>query len=262
MLLRLLWRLVLALALPASGYADDAATLVFFSGSPVITDANGLVRHPVRGGMIAGGETIDTADGRVQLRFQDGATMSLQPNTQFRIDRFRYSGNGGPAQPGDGVIMSLIKGGLRTVTGWLGRHQRPQYKIGTAVATIGIRGTEFGATLDGSGLVVSTYAGLVEVCSDVGCVDVAPAESVWVRAPGVRPELRRDQTVLDLKREQILPETPTPRDNLPTQSIPSSAPVQTPQTVPLPTVQPTPLQTPSMQPSQQVPTTRDMKPIK
>lgn len=242
MLLRRLSGLLFGFAVMASAWADDAAVLVFFSGSPVITSENGVVRHPQKGAAIAAGEAIDTVDGRVQIRFQDGATMSLQPNTQLRIERFRYSGNGGRAQPGDGVIMSLLKGGLRTVTGWLGRHDRRQYRIGTSVATIGIRGTEFGATLDGSGLVVSTYAGLVEVCSEVGCVDVAPAESVWVRSRGDKPELRRDGVALDLKQEQFIPETPGPRDNLPSQGIQQPAP-----TAP---VQPT---MPPMSPQQQMP---------
>lgn len=221
-------------------FADEAAALVFFSGNPVLTAENGTVRPLRKGDSISSGETIDTADGRVQLRFRDGASMSLQPGTQFRVDKFRYSGNTDRAVSGDGVIMSLLKGSLRTVTGWLGKRDRVQYRIGTTVATIGIRGTEFGASLDGSGLMVTTYVGLVEVCSEVGCVEAAPAETVWVRAKGARPELRSGADSRGFGTEGAMPATPVNREAMPllqpTVPAPPAQPVQ-----PVP-VQPAPVQ--------------------
>jgi hypothetical protein len=226
-----LWFLLcLVWACPA--LADEAAALVFFSGNPVLTAENGIVRPLRKGDSIASGETIDTVDGRVQLRFRDGASMSLQPGTQFRVDSFRYSGNADQAVAGDGVIMSLLKGSLRTVSGWLGKRDRTQYRIGTTVATIGIRGTEFGASLDGSGLTVSTYAGLVEVCSEVGCVDVAPSQTVWVRALNARPELRKGVGNSAFKTDAVMPDTPVNREaspmQQPAQSVQPAQPVQQP----------------------------------
>ena len=131
--------------------ADVAASVVFFSGKPQLTAINGVSRPLKKGDSLSSGETIDAADGRVQLRFADGASMSLQPGAQFRVDSFRFSGKNERAIPGDGVVMTLVKGSLRTVTGWLGKLERSQYRIGTSVATIGIRGTEFGAVMDGPG---------------------------------------------------------------------------------------------------------------
>lgn len=239
-----LW-LLLCLVWACPALADEAAALVFFSGSPLLRAENGVVRPLRKGDSIASGETIDTADGRVQLRFRDGASLSLQPGTLFRVDSFRYSGNGGHAGVGDGVIMSLLKGSLRTVTGWLGKRDRTQYRIGTTVATIGIRGTEFGASLDGSGLTVSTYAGLVEVCSEVGCVDVAPSQTVWVRALNVRPEFRRESGAIDLKTSGALPETPLNREAMPIPQSIQPAPQMPPS--------PPPTQTPYQGPSTAVP---------
>jgi hypothetical protein len=208
--------------------AGVAATVVFLTGQPQVIAADGRVRALARGGEIAAGETIDTADGRVQLRYRDGATMSLQPATRFRIDQFQYTGSE-RVVAGDGVLMTLLKGGLRTVTGWLGRKERSQYRIGTTVATIGIRGTEFGALLDESGLLVTTYAGLVEVCSEVACRDVAPSETVWVRAAGVRPELREERSGGRLSSDGVIPETPIVREVQPVQSLPQApAPVPPP----------------------------------
>jgi len=239
---RALLGLLLALAWGLPALADQAAALVFFSGNPLLIAENGQVRPLRKGDSVAAGETIDTVDGRVQLRFRDGASMSLQPGTRFRVDKFRYTGSDGRAGAGDGVLMSLLKGSLRTVTGWLGKHDRTQYRIGTTVATIGIRGTEFGATLDGSGLTVATYSGLVEVCSEVGCVDVAPSQSVWVRALNARPELRRGSGAAGFKTDGALPDVPVNREAMPA-----------PQPVP-PPVAPAPPTSPNYQgPSQTAP---------
>lgn len=194
-----------------SAMAGGAATVVFLTGQPQAIAADGSVRPLTRGGAIAAGDTIDTADGRVQLRFADGATMSLQPASRFRVERFQYSG-AERAVAGDGVLMTLLKGGLRTVTGWLGKKERSQYRIGTTVATIGIRGTEFGARMDDAGLVVTTYAGLVEVCSEVACRDVAPSETVRVRSAGERPELHQEAWDRRLNSDGTLPGAPVVRE--------------------------------------------------
>ena len=210
-------------------FAEIAASVVFFSGNPQLTATNGLVRPLKKGDSLLSGETIDAADGRVQLRFADGAGMSLQPGTQFKVDSYRFSGNGERAIPGDGVVMTLLKGTLRTVTGWLGKQDRTQYRIGTSVATIGIRGTEFGATLDGSGLTLSTYGGLGEVCSEVGCVEVAPSQTVWVRSLRSRPELRSSSEIRGLSTDDVMPETPLNRQAIPVQpSIQQVQPITPP----------------------------------
>lgn len=226
--------------------ADVAATVVFASGQPRILAADGSARAVQRGSEMRAGETIETRDGRVQLRFRDGAGMSLQPETSFRVDRFRFGGE--RVIPDDGVLMTLIKGGLRTVTGWLGKQDRRQYLMRTTVATIGIRGTEFGALLDETGLLVSTYAGRVEVCSDVACQEVAPLESVWVRAPGVRPELRRDGAMRVPDRADVMPEAPVVRE---TPALPSPAAPAPQPTAPPPSFNydPQRMQSPATQPS-------------
>ncbi|MGP1676910.1 MAG: hypothetical protein ACTS6J_07085 [Burkholderiales bacterium] len=46
----------------------------------------------------------------------------------------------------DSFIFGLVKGGLRAVTGLVGkRGDKDAYSLGTATATIGIRGTSYGA---------------------------------------------------------------------------------------------------------------------
>ena len=66
-------------------FAQGAASVIFASGNAQIVGKDGRHRAAVRGAEVEVGETVETADGRVQLRFSDGANMSLQPDTRFRI---------------------------------------------------------------------------------------------------------------------------------------------------------------------------------
>lgn len=171
-------------------FAESAAAVVFASGAAVVVGKDGQARPVVRGGEIAAGETVDTADGRVQLRFLDGASMSLQPSTRFRVDDYRFSAQGSKAGDDDRGFFSLLKGGFRTITGLIGKERRAQYRVDTVVATIGIRGTDYSAQLGDAGLSVSTFGGLVEVCSDAGCAQIGSGETAVVPERNSRPRLQ------------------------------------------------------------------------
>ena len=77
----------------------------------------------------------------VRLKFTDGGEVTLRPNTQLRIDRYHFE----PARPEeDSLVFALLKGGLRTITGLLGKRKEHSYELQTVTATIGIRGTGYG----------------------------------------------------------------------------------------------------------------------
>ena len=189
--LRLVRLAVLSGAVATSGAccAQVAATVVFASGTAQIVAKDGQSRTVTRGAELKAGETIETDDGRAQLRFVDGAMMSLQPSTRFRIDEFRFAERAGQASPEDRGVFSLIKGGFRTLTGLIGKARREQYKVDAVVATIGIRGTDYAAKLGGSGLVVTTHGGSVEVCNDGGCAVVEVGQTVNVVDKVTAPRL-------------------------------------------------------------------------
>jgi len=201
---------LLVLLMPALAFAEAAAKVVFVTGSPTVTVPGAPARPLVRGSELQAGDTINTLDGQVQLRFADGASMSLKPGSNFRIDAFRFVDRGNRASSGDGVVMTLIKGAMRTITGLLGKEDYNQYRVGTSVATIGVRGTEYGAVFDGTGLAVTTYAGRVEVCSDAGCQQIGPGETVWVYERNQRPQFEpRNAAIPGAAVQPDLPQAPT-----------------------------------------------------
>lgn len=180
----------LALALATScALAEDAARVDFAAGEATVTTAAGESRALKKGDMIAGGDRIETGRGRVQLRFADGAYVALQPNTVFRVDQYLYANQ--PANQ-QSAFFSLVKGGMRTVTGTIGKANRDNYKVKTPVATIGIRGTGYSALQTGSQLLVSVNAGLVAVLNDLGETLAGAGQNVAV-TPDNQPSLTTEQ---------------------------------------------------------------------
>ncbi len=170
---------LILLASPLIVQAAGAARIDFAAGNVSAVSPSGTQRPLGKGSEVAAGETIATGDnGRTQLRFADGAQVSLQPKTEFRIDAYDYKGNGE-----DKGFFNLLRGGLRTITGLIGRTNKDAYRVTTQVATIGIRGTEYSVGYTDStndAVIVHTGEGRVEVCNAAGCVIVSGGESAFV----------------------------------------------------------------------------------
>ncbi len=182
--------LAIALAFPLHAVAETAARVEFTSGDVRALAADGSSRVLARGAQVGSGDTVDTGSGRAQMRFTDGSLVSLQPQTQFRIDQYAFAGK--PAE--DRGFFSLIKGGLRTITGLVGKGNRSNYKLTTSVATIGIRGTQF-SVVYGNSINVTTGEGAVDVCNGAGCLTVSDGQSAYVadqNTPPVITEVKTD----------------------------------------------------------------------
>ncbi|MDD3519573.1 MAG: FecR family protein [Chromatiales bacterium] len=147
--------LLLCLGMSSSLAAQEAAKVVASVGDAVVVSADGKRRALARGDAVMQGDTVRTgANTRVQLRFTDGSLLFLRPESVFRIDEYRY---GEQAGGGNKASMSLIKGGLRTITGAVGRQDRSEYQVNTPVATIGIRGTHYALRLCAGDCASGTY---------------------------------------------------------------------------------------------------------
>ena len=138
--MKLLSFVVLLLAANAA-FAQGAGRFLSVVGDVRITGADGKTRPAERGAELSEGETIVTAaNALAQLRMADGAQMSVRPETEMKLDRFSYSG-AEDRQPT--FLASIVKGGLRVITGLMARQNRAGYQIRTASATMGVRGTHF-----------------------------------------------------------------------------------------------------------------------
>src|SRR2546426_3046222 len=133
-----------ALALAsAAGAALGAGQVTQLSGTLSVRKADGTVRILSQRSQVDSGDTVSTErDSYAQIRFTDGAQLTLKPNSAVKIDNFQFTEDK-PQE--DSFLYSLVKGGLRAVTGIVGKRSKDKYELGTATATIGIRGTTFSA---------------------------------------------------------------------------------------------------------------------
>ena len=170
--------IVFVLSLSCSTLAlANAGLLHFVRGEVSATDSQGNLRNLNKGDIFSAGDTINTGKGALaQLKFTDGALVSLQPNSSFRVDEYTYNGTADGSEKGS---FSLLQGGMRTITGAVGKQNRNNYKVNAVIATIGIRGTEYTAQLDDpkETLLVHTGDGLIEVCNSAGCILLASGET-------------------------------------------------------------------------------------
>lgn len=173
--------------------AEVAGRVSFVSGDAQVTGADGAARALLRGATINGGDRISTRAGRVQIRFTDGGFVSLQPNTVFGVDEYLYS-NRKPEETS--LFFSLVQGGMRTITGAIGKVNKKSYQVRTPVATIGIRGTEYLAEVRGDGLLVSVGKGLVSVSNDNGDITGGARQNIRVFNRNAAPQLSDEKVEL------------------------------------------------------------------
>lgn len=130
---------MISAAFPIGAHAA-AGKVEFASGGATIQSADGTSKTMVKGMEINQGDTILTGAGRAQVKFSDGGYISFQPNTQFKIEEYNFNGKQDGTERG---FFRLVEGGLRALTGFVGRENRPNYRMSTPVATIGIRGSYY-----------------------------------------------------------------------------------------------------------------------
>lgn len=98
--------------------------------------------------MVQAGDVISTQpNSSARLKFTDGGELTVSSGSQLKIDAYRFN-TAAPRE--DNLVMSLLQGGLRSITGLISRRgDRDAYRLQTATATIGIRGTDYIARLCG-----------------------------------------------------------------------------------------------------------------
>ncbi|MFT0546602.1 FecR domain-containing protein [Allopusillimonas ginsengisoli] len=158
--------------------AEAVATVRFTSGLVTAT-ANSQPSHPIsKDDDIQNASRIDTAaNGRVQMRFTDGGLVSLMPDSTFSVDDYAYE----EGSDDGSLVFGLLRGGLRTMTGAIGKTRHEGYQLDTPVATLGIRGTQFTVVLNPPGTMrVHVGEGKVVITNSSGTLEVPAGRNAVV----------------------------------------------------------------------------------
>lgn len=130
----------LLLLLGTGNALAEAGRFQFVHGEVFVTRPDGSQSAASKGGIVEEGDTIATgAIAQAQLLMKDEGLIALRPNSRLQIEKYRFAGKTDGSEQG---IFALLKGGFRSITGLIGRANKDNYKVNTATATIGIRGTD------------------------------------------------------------------------------------------------------------------------
>ncbi len=141
--------LIASLLLPATALAqsqDPVGVIKFARGSVTVAAASGQTRDAGTDDELMQGERIETGPSSIAvILLSDDSRMVLRPNSEFRVNQMNIADD--EDSPDQSAVLNLLRGGLRLVTGLIGRVNPGGYRLSTPVATIGIRGTEFNTRL-------------------------------------------------------------------------------------------------------------------
>ncbi len=185
--------LALACACTLALAAQLAGTVVNLSGPLMAHKANGSIKVLALRSEVEQGDTlVSEKNTYAQIRLVDNSEITLRPGTTFKIEAFAYD----VAKPeADNASFTLLKGGLRSITGLLGKRNKEKFLLKTPSATIGIRGTTFlaqyvasdGAPAAGAlapGLHVFVSDGVVLLSNGSGALAFSAGQSGFVAGAG------------------------------------------------------------------------------
>lgn len=192
----LLFSIVLA---PLNASANSVAETTLVTGTVTASKGTEEQRVLKKSAPIFLNDTIRSQKKSfAKIRYNDGGGMLIRPNSEINIASYREAG------AASDMTTDLIRGGLRAVTGAIGKANPEGYKVKSPVATIGVRGTDFSARLCQSdcndfadkgivpppdGLYVGVTEGKIEVCNIAGCVTVEPGQFAYVKDASTPPVL-------------------------------------------------------------------------
>jgi len=199
--------LVLACALifAANSFAGEkVGTVTHISGPLFAKKADGTSRVLAVNSIIEEGDTIITEKGTYgRIKFIDNSEMTLRPNTQIRISNFKFNQ---ASSKEDSAVFDLARGGLRAVTGLVGKRGDPDsYKVNAPTGTIGIRGTVYEAMLCDNncgklpnGLYLFVIQGNVVLKNNVGTQTFNAGQYAYVKNLQTNPVLLPGKPELNL----------------------------------------------------------------
>jgi hypothetical protein len=129
----------LLLGMGSTAYAQTAGRVLVAVGDTTAL-RNGIAMPLANGSEVMAGDTLRTgSNSNLQVRFTDEGVMALRADSAYKIESYQFANKTGE----DKAVVSLLKGGLRAITGIIGRSSRENYAVITPTSTIGIRGTHF-----------------------------------------------------------------------------------------------------------------------
>jgi len=173
--------LLALLALFCANLAFAAGAIVTsLNGSAQVQTGSQTPRTLREGDTVNQGDTVFTGGASsLVLKFDDGQVAALTSNSRMTVTGYQYNAT---ASSGS-VLLSLITGGMRTITGLIGHRNPSNVTYRAATATIGIRGTDVTFATQGNEVLVTVSDGSVSVTIDGKSYTVSAGQALFYK-PG------------------------------------------------------------------------------
>jgi hypothetical protein len=130
------------LLLAQLAHAQVAGEVEFARGVGFAQSAGQAPRTLGKGLPLAQGDRLTTSEGASAIiKLADGTRMTVRPNSELVLQTYQFRENA----PDNSMLMQLVRGGFRAVTGLISKNAPNAARVQTNTATIGIRGTDFDA---------------------------------------------------------------------------------------------------------------------
>jgi len=150
--------------------------------------AKGQSRALQVGSTLESGDEVSVGKGSATLKFEDGQIVALQENARFTIVKYEYNKT---RVADSNVVLSLLTGGMRYLTGVIGGTRRDAIRLQAGTATIGIRGTDVIMLVDAAGQVLATVQDGVVSFTNQGVTAALNAGQGSTAAPSQPPATAR-----------------------------------------------------------------------
>jgi hypothetical protein len=162
-------------AVPAAAVEDTSiAQVIWVKGTVKATLGSAPPRVLARRSPLYAHDVLTTdTSGSGEVAFTDSSVLTLRESTEIRVDEYEFKKD--PQGGGTGKeVMSLVKGGFRTITGAIPKANPDSYQVNTPVATIGVRGTDYSAYYSKEeGLMAKVFEGHVYVKNNQGLLELS-----------------------------------------------------------------------------------------
>jgi len=124
---------------PAPDTADRIGTFKQVQGEAWVGVADARRAAQPGDGLRAAERVVTGRDGSAVIVLRDGTALTVGPGSLLDLSRFQFDAT---THQGN-VLLDLLQGTVRVVTGLLAKVHPDLFKVQTPIAVVGVRGTDF-----------------------------------------------------------------------------------------------------------------------
>lgn len=133
--------LCVLMLMACGAHAQDqrTGTVKSVTGDVNLSHAGELRSAQTGGGILQADRIVTGRNASTTVTLKDGTIVTVGPNSTLELAKLQFDST---TQDGN-LVLHLVQGSIRVVTGWLGKLHPEQVQVTTPTSVVGVRGTDF-----------------------------------------------------------------------------------------------------------------------